>query len=328
MQGKTVFVTGATGFLGGALARRLAADGARVKALARRPERADYIRDVNNIEIVVGDITSAERMQAVIPGCDVVFHVAAATGGAYEQQLAVNVDGTRNVMTAAAEAGVERAVHVSTISVYGFGYYGEITEPTPRRPGHDPYCLTKAEAEVVVEGIAERQGLAYSIIRPGMIYGPRSGAWTDAMFQLAKRDPTPIVGDGRGSAHPIYVDDVVDLTVTLATHPAAVGEAFNCAADPAPSWRDFLGAYADLANSRRWFDVPGSVLRPLAQLAALLAGEHTTAKDLPDMLQFVTSETTFRMDKARDLLGWEAQVSLDEGIRRCVPYLQQKGLLA
>jgi 2-alkyl-3-oxoalkanoate reductase len=325
LSGKTVLVTGATGFLGGHLVNRLADDGVQVKALARRPERDRYIKDAPGAEVVQGDLTDADRMREVTQGCTVIFHVGAALGGDLAHQRRVNVDGTRHVMQAAATAQVERVVHVSTISTYGYRNRADVTEDTPPDPGADPYHITKVEAEQVVREIGAAENVDYTIIRPGMIYGPRSTQWTKTFFNVAKRGIW--IGDGSGSAFPIYVDDVVDLCVTAATHPAAVGEAFNCTPDPSPTWRQFLGAYQQLAGVDRWIGVPPLLLRPAVMLAGVVAPQQSKAKDLPDLLPFVTNHITYKMDKARDLLGWQPQVELSDGATRCVPYLREKGLL-
>jgi 2-alkyl-3-oxoalkanoate reductase len=328
LQGKTALVTGATGFVGGALARRLASEGTQVRALARRPERDGYIRDAAGIEIVSGDVTDAARMRKLAQGCDYVFHAAAVTMGLLEVQRTVNVHGTRNVAEAAGLAGVGRFVHVSTIAVYGYRIHGDITEDTPLDPGNDPYGITKAEAEAAVGETAADHGLAYSIVRPGMIYGPRSGPWTRGVFSLARRKPTIFVGDGSGSAFPIHIDDVVDLLLTVAAHPAAAGKTFNATPDPSPTWREFLGAYSALAGHNRWLGIPPALLTPVVGLVGLFAPKNHQVKDLPDMLRFAQRTTTYRMDKARDLLGWQPKVALADGIESCVPYLREKGMLS
>ena len=171
---KSVLVTGATGFLGSHLIERLSSDGVSVKALARREGRDRYIRDLENVEIIMGDITDAERMREVMQGCSIVFHVAAALGGDLQHQQHINVDGTRNIMQAAVNAGVDRVVHVSTVSVYGYRNRRDVAESTPYDPGADPYHITKVGAEKAVQEVAQANQVEYSIIRPGMIYGPRS----------------------------------------------------------------------------------------------------------------------------------------------------------
>ncbi|MCB9453406.1 MAG: SDR family NAD(P)-dependent oxidoreductase [Anaerolineaceae bacterium] len=328
LQGQTVLVTGATGFVGGALARRLANDGADVKALARTPEKGHSLRDVPNIEIVQGDITDAERMKAVIQGCDIVFHVAAAIGGTFEFQHKANLDGVRNVMLAAAEAGVKRVVHVSTIAVYGYRASRAVTEATPPNPGRVAYNRTKAEGERTVREIGKERGVSYSIVRPGMIYGPRSNAWTRMLFQVARRKPTPFLGDGSGNPAPIYIDDLIDLMLLMAEHPAAENETFNAVNDPPPTWREFLGGYSQLVGHQAWFGLPvwmGTVVAPLAELVMTLRG---TPQDVPALISYVTGQRTYSTAKARELLGWQPKTSLADGIQQCAPWLREKGLLS
>lgn len=327
LDGSTILVTGATGFLGGAMVRRLAAEGATVRALARNPDRAGYVRDVENVTVVEGDLTHPLGMVEVTAGCTHVVNVAAALNGSLATQMSVNHDGTRNVMTAAVRAGVERVVHISTIALYGYRNTTDVTEETPPQPGRDPYGVSKLAAERVVHEFGATRGLRYTIIRPGMIYGPRSGMWTGQMFKLARRNPTIFIGDGSGSCFPIHVDDVVDLTVTALTHPSADGETFNCTPDPSPTWREFLGGYAALAGHQNWLAIPPVLLKPVAWLGGKFAPADSALQDLPDLLPFSQRHITYKMDKAADLLGWRAGVPLDAGIAGTEDWLRDKGLL-
>jgi nucleoside-diphosphate-sugar epimerase len=327
LQGKTVLVTGATGFLGSALVSRLVTDGVRVRALARRPHKAEFLRDLKNVEIVPGDVNDLEVIETAVKGCAVVFHVAAALGGDIARQQKTNIQGTHTVMQAAHEAPVKRVVYVSTISVYGYKQSGDVTEDTPLSPGHDPYAITKAEAEAVVQTVAEKHHLATTIIRPGMIYGPGAKLWTRTMFKIARRNPTIFIGNGNGSAYPIYVDDVVDLMMVLATHPKAAGQAFNCTPDPSPTWREFLNGYARLAGHQNWLGIPPALVSPFVRLAAGSAGSFTQRKDLPDMLRFLQGTVTYKMDKARTLIGWQPKVDLTSGMQKCASWLREIGLL-
>ncbi len=288
--------------------------------------------DLPGIEVLPGDVTDGQRMRDIARGCDYVFHLVAVWRGSLAHHRAVNVEGTRNVMMAAVEAGVERIVHVSTVSVYGFRLHGGISEDAPLQPGSTPYNLTKAEGEMVVREIATRHSLPYSMIRPGNIYGPRSPIWTTALFRytqakLLNHRYTFWFGDGCGSAHPIYVDDVVDLLLTLATHPAARGEVFHCAPDPSPTWREFLSGYGQLAGGSRWVGVPrGTVYFPAAIAEPFL---HLAEQGLAlrELLRYMEQPVTYRMTKARDLLGWRPQVDLGTGILRCAPGLREQGVL-
>lgn len=324
-EGKTVLVTGATGFLGGEIVRRLHQDGAHVRTLVRNRERAKGIEGF--AEIVDGDLSKPERLAEAVKGAQIVIHSAAALRGKLAEQYAANREGTRSLATAASDAGVERLVHISTISVYGYRNTYDVTEDTPPAPGTDPYGVSKLAAEVALREVAAERKLLFSIIRPGMIYGPRSGMWTGQMFKVARRRPTIFIGNGSGSCYPIYVDDVVEMTLLLATHPKALGETFNCTPDPSPTWREFLGTYARLAGHQMWFGIPPLLLVPVAALSGRLAPEGSPLRDLPDLLPFSQRYITYQMDKAYHLLHWNPKVSLQEGVRRCETWLREKGLL-
>ncbi|MBI1259768.1 MAG: SDR family NAD(P)-dependent oxidoreductase [Chloroflexi bacterium] len=323
LSNQQVLVTGATGFLGGALTLRLAAEGVRVRALARSPQKAASLRE-RGIEVFEGDVTDRTAMRLAVDGCRVVFHIAASLGGSYAQQRAVNVEGTRNVVRAAALANVERFVHISSISTYGYNYRGDVTEEMTLAPGSDPYAITKAEGERDVRAA----DMPYTIIRPGMIYGPGAVNWTGNLFKVARLNPTPFVGSGLGSAFAIHVDDVVDLLITAATHPAAVGQVFNCTPDPSPTWREYLGRFSLLAGHDNWLPIPPALIYPLAGIVMLVSPAYTMGRDLPDQVGFLTRTITYKMAKARDLLGWTPQIDLDTGIASCVPWLREQGLLS
>lgn len=327
LKDQAAFVTGATGFLGGALVHRLVAEGMQVKALARDLTRAAYIRDLPAVEIVRGDITDARVMTDLIRDVDVVFHVAAATSGPLSLQTRVNVNGTRNVAQASANAGAKRLVHVSSIAVYGYQYRGVITEDTPHLPGRTAYSVTKSQAESEVQRVAVETGLAYSIIRPGMIYGERSGAWTVSMYRLATIDPTPFIGAGAGTAYPIYVGDVVDMMVLLATHPDAIGEAFNCVMPDLPTFREFIGYYQAMAGHQNWLSIPPRAVQTVAPLLEITRRFRDDPVDLSDLVTYIESSVSYSMDKAQHQLDWQPPTSLDVGMARSAAYLIEQGLL-
>jgi nucleoside-diphosphate-sugar epimerase len=323
LSGKTALVTGAAGFLSSALTLRLASEGVKVRALVRRPEKAKFLHDQPNIDIVQGDITDAARMREVTQGCDYVFHVAVLYGSHAEQQR-VNVEGTRNVVQAAEAANITRLIHVSTLAVYGYVVPSEVPETTPLAVNHhDPYVVSKGQAESIVRAAK----IPYSIIRPGGIYGARSGLWTRTMFSVARRNPTIFVGDGSGTPPIIYVDDVVNLLLTVAEHPKAVGEAFNCATDPSPTWREFLGAYSKLAGHNNWLGIPVPIAMGAVSLASAFASSTSAQRDLPKLVRYGTHRVRYPMTKARELLGWQPKIDLATGVKLCEPWLREKGLL-
>jgi nucleoside-diphosphate-sugar epimerase len=193
----------------------------------------------------------------------------------------VNVTGTRNVVESAVAAKVERMVPVSTNSIYGYSHNGDVTEDMGPTPGRDAYALTKSEGEAVVREVAETHGLSYSIIRPGNMYGPRSNMWTAGMFKLARRKPTIYLGNGGGTIPVIHIDDIVDLMVLLATHPAADGEAFNATPEPAPTWREFIGGYSKLSGHQKWLGIPLWPVKLIANTVSALVPSNSAAREMP-----------------------------------------------
>ncbi|NLX08991.1 MAG: SDR family NAD(P)-dependent oxidoreductase [Chloroflexi bacterium] len=329
LAGKTVLVTGATGFLGGALVRRLAKDGAQVRALVRSPEKTGWMHDLPGVELVPGDITDAARMQAVCANCTVVIHAAAALGGNLAHQQRVNVIGTQHVVQAAAATGVERLVHISSLAVYGYRRQAAVvTEELGPAPTYDAYSLTKSAAEGVVRDVASRSGLAYTILRAGGIYGPHARYWTVRLFKLAQRQPLIMPGQGRGTVPLIYVDDLLDLCAIVATHPAAVNETYNAAYDPPPTMREYLDALARLAGHPvRWLALPVWPVRLAAKVATLGARPGTRRGDLPGLMVMLTHYTVYSMAKARAQLGWQPPTDLATGIQRSAAWLREQGLL-
>jgi 2-alkyl-3-oxoalkanoate reductase len=325
LQGKTVLVTGGTGFLGSALANELARQGAKVRVLARRPERNKWLTEPN-IEAIQGDLAQADSLVKAVQDCEIVFHVAVSYGK-LDEQLKVNVEGTHALAQASAKANVKRFVHVSSLAAYGYKVRGTVTESTPIQQSIEPYSHTKAEAERAVQSVAQATGLSYSIVRPGGIYGANSGVWTHTMFTLAKRKPLIFAGAGQGNVPLIHVDDLVNLIIVCSTHPNAHQEIFNAVMPKPVIWREFLQAYAKLVGNRTWLGIPEILVKLGARGVSLFASKQSGLIALYELVDYGMSEVFYSTDKAKQKLGWEAQLSLDEGVQRCIPFLKAKGLL-
>lgn len=322
LQGKRVFVTGATGFIGGALALRLSELGAEVIALARTPSKGDFLKEVG-VQIVQGDITDFLRLHEVVNDIDVLFHLAAVAGvGTADVMQKVNIEGTRNILEAAQAAEVGRFVHVSTIAVYGYRRCGTVDESARLGDTGDMYGDTKA----IGEGLVRRSGLPWAIVRPGQVYGPRSQPWSVRMLELT-RGITPLIDSGRGSCHPIYIDDLVELIVLSGFHDGAVGQIFNGTPDPPYTWFAFLDAYARMHNQTRYLDISREFVMPVAAMFDVLLALSGRRLPLRAMIDFVTNDVTYTNRKAREMLGWEPAVDLREGMRRTELWFRSKRYL-
>jgi nucleoside-diphosphate-sugar epimerase len=325
LEGKRILVTGATGFIGGHLARRLHADGAHVLALERTPGKGDALAELG-IEVVWGDITDHERMAEIVSrDVHIVMHIAAWTdssSGPARRAEEANVAATRHLARSAAQVGVARFIYTSSIAVYGLKGDNPVDETTPVEPFGDPYGDSKIRAERALHQVGQETGLDYVIVRPGQVYGPGSAHWTIRLALAAKRGELPLFSGGRGAAHPIYVDDLVTLLLLCAVHPNATGQVFNGVGDGATTWADFFGGYMQMILTRRALRLPCW----MAHTATVIANPFTR-NNLPYLIDHLCGQGRISNRKAKELLGWTPHISLEEGLARCEAWLRAEGIL-
>ena len=329
-QRPRVLITGATGFLGGRLAQRLATEaGYPVRGLARTPEKGRWLAELG-VEIVQGDVTDPASLQAAMEGCGIVYHAAAwvRETGAREEVWAVNVQGTANVVEAALAAGVGRFIHVSSCGVYGSLQRLDIDETTPPRLSGDLYRDSKLEAEqVVLQAIRER-GLPGVIVRPSQVYGPGSPQFTVRPVKAILEGKMVLVDGGRHLAKPVYIDNLVDALILCAEVAGVEGEILNITDGYTVTWAEFFGAYARMLGKEKLPSVPYPVawlVALLNEIQAAVQGKKATLNR--KVLTTLRSRNSFSNRKARVLLGWEPRVDFQEGMRRSQEWLRQEGYL-
>jgi len=189
-----VCVTGGTGFLGRALVRRLLAEGAQARVLARPSKRADEL-EAQGAEVVHGDLSDPEAIERAVREAEVVYHAAAKINppGTRAEFFETNVRGTERVLQACLQAGVGRVVYLSSIAVYGLVREGErISEDTPYDDApekRDLYAQSKTAADELAVSFAKKTGLPVAILRPGVVYGPGRPLPAGLLaFRLGKTD--------------------------------------------------------------------------------------------------------------------------------------------
>ncbi|MBI4596931.1 MAG: SDR family NAD(P)-dependent oxidoreductase [Candidatus Omnitrophica bacterium] len=312
-HGKRVLVTGAGGFIGSHLAEKLTAAGAKTRALVHyRSDGSwgwlDRSPMKEQIEIVAGDVRDAESVQQAMQGIDIAFHLAALIGIPYSYHapssyIHTNVEGTLHVLQAARTHGIERVVHTSTSEVYGTARYVPIDEAHPLH-AQSPYAASKIGADALAESFAHAFGLPVVIVRPFNTFGPRQSAraviptimtqcLTDGVIRLGHLHPTRDLN---------YVDNTVEGYLRAAEAPAAIGRTINLGSGREISIGDLAAVIAGLADRPIRIEEDESRLRPPQSEVDRLLAKNALA---------------------REVLGWEPSITLEEGLRITMAWMRE-----
>lgn len=306
-------VTGATGLIGRRLIERLLGEGRAVRALVLPAEAAQVTaRGLDGAEIIYGDITDRASIAGACTGVTRVYHLAAVVGDWGDDALfhQVNVEGTRNVLEAAARARCERVVVVSSIAVYGGQLATAVCHETmPREYGVSAYGRTKRAAEQLALDHHALGHVPITVVRPGNVYGPGSALWVDEVVRLIRAGRAMLIDGGHGDATLAYVDNVVDVLVRAGTAAHAVGRIYNVNDGSGVSWRRY---FADLAAIVGAPAPVRSIPAPAARLVAA-AMERTwrrlgkTARPLvtQEAVNLLASKRPVPIARAKDELGYD-----------------------
>jgi nucleoside-diphosphate-sugar epimerase len=329
LKGKKALVTGATGFIGGRLAERLISEGMQVRGLARTPAKGQWLAGLG-VELVPGDITAPASLRTAIAGCQLVFHAAAwvSEGGTKAEVWAVNVTGTQNVVNAALAEEVERFVHLSSCAVYGSLQQPNIDETTPTRMRGNLYGDSKVAAEQVVFRAYRDRGLPVVAARASQVYGPRSRQFTLRPIEVIKAGKMVLIDKGRHLCKPIYIDNLVDGLILCAQVEAAVGEAINFTDGAPVPWREFFGAYGRMLGIDSFPSVPFALAWLIGyynEITARRRGKKASFNRAA--IHALHSSNSFSNQKARELLGWQPNIDLAQGMTLTEAWLRVEGYL-
>jgi predicted dehydrogenase/nucleoside-diphosphate-sugar epimerase len=312
-----VLVTGAGGFLGGALLRRLVQEGAKVRAGVRRIPK----NPLPGVDYVAGDLGDPEYVDILVAGVDTVFHVGAAMKGSAADFQRGTVAGTRNVINACLRHRVERVVYVSSLSVleHAVRHAETVTEAWPLEPHAElrgAYTQTKLEAERMVMAAAKEQGLPVCVIRPGVIFGrgvePSSPAGS---FAMSGR--WIVVGNGSLPLPLVYVDDVVDALLLASSRPGVEGALVNLVDPARVTQRELIRiAQAARPNIKASY-VPKFVLMTASVGIEALGRLLKRAVPLSRYrIRSIRPLSNFDQSAVQEKLGWTPGVGVIEGLRR------------
>jgi nucleoside-diphosphate-sugar epimerase len=323
---KLNLVTGATGQLGSHIVEQLRSAGESVRVLVRPGRDLDFLRQQGAV-IVEGDLRDAAAVARAAQGASIVYHCAAKVSdwGPWQSFEEEAVTATRNVVAACKSAGVERLLHVSSISVYGHPTPApgdRIVEDTPLGQRFwlwDYYPRAKLLAEQIA-----REFPNTTIVRPSWLYGPRDRITIPRVIPALIERRVPIIGSGENFLNIIYAGDVAAGAIRAANLPNAVGQAYNLCSEGEVTQQDLLNTLTDALSLPRvtkhipyWLAIRWAfVLEAFGKLLRRPKPPTITRR----AIYLIGRSTQFSTQKAREQLGWTPKVGIQEGVRRTLEW--------
>ncbi|MCC6933802.1 MAG: NAD-dependent epimerase/dehydratase family protein [Deltaproteobacteria bacterium] len=327
-KGSLVLVTGATGFTGAVLTRKLAEQGARVRAIARNKAKCDQFSGLN-IEWFIGQVHDEQVIKEASAGVEYIFHVAAAYREPQIKQIDyynVHVKSTKLLAECAKEnKNLKCFIHVSTIGVHGHIETPPADEDYRFAPGDD-YQITKAEAELWFRDFAKSNNIPFTVIRPAAIYGPGDQRLLK-LFKMATKPFFPLLGYGKCLYHMIHVDDLTNAMILAATSVKGLGEVF-IVGDAEPIATAEIGRIAadEYGRKLRVLRIPVTPFFILADLCELVCKPFGIEPPIyRRRVAFFTKDRSFNTSKLRNVLGFEYGRSTEQGIRDTARWYKENG---
>jgi nucleoside-diphosphate-sugar epimerase len=327
-----VLVTGGTGFVGAHLLSRLLVRRHQVTSLDKNPGLFDDELRSRGATVLGGSVTDPNDVDRAMTGCELVYHLASPFGDILQPDAAywdIEVNGTRNVLEAAARHGVRRVVHCSTQGVHGIIDEPPGNEDSPIAP-RDYYCYSKAEGEKVAHEFMAK-GMDIVIVRPTSVYGPGDTRGWLKLYRMVAKGWFLMIGDGRTLNHPVYVENLVDLFELSGAAPAARGRVYLAGDDEPVTLTDLVrGVGAAVGTNVRIIRFPWYEAARFG--ATLIEGVSKLFGVRPPVfrrrLSWFKTNRAFRIDRAKTELGYSPRVRLQEGLARTAYWYRKAGYLA
>ena len=322
-------VTGANGFVGASLCRRLIERGDEVRGLVRKTSDCSLLHGLP-VKHVVGSLDEISVLKKAVEGVDLVYHVAAAVSdwGSREYFQKGNVEGTRNILEASIEAGVKRFVFISSIAVHSFIGGQDMDENAPQLPTPFPYCQTKREAEALVMAVHKLHQIEVTIVRPGDVFGPGDRTSLLKMAEYLEKGKMAYVGGGRTLAAFTYVENLNEGLVLAGIVDKAAGETYVITDGSHRTWRDYfekLTQALDLPQPK--ISIHPALAYPAAWILEWIYRLFRVSSRPPItryLIAHVRKDFHFGIQKAGRELGYVPAIGFDEAIRRTAAWYRQQ----
>jgi len=324
-----VLITGASGFLGTHLTRRLVQEGYPVRALVRKLSSFEQLRNLG-VEIFFGDIRDESSLRSATRGAEMIIHAAAATSGSVEASMETTVNGTLNVLKIAQEEAIRKVVYISTLSVYDYTRLPanhlvreeDALEPDPQNRG--AYTYSKLEAEKIVQRFMRETSLPIVILRPGTIHGPGGPALTPMIGYALSKGLVLAIGSKRFELPLVYIDNLLDAIIFSLCSENAAGRIYNIVDEETIPKHAYIQRYLHKTNGRGH-----AVYLPYCLVYGMTLGlemlSRVSHKD-PFLTRYRLSAScrNFRFDvsKAKHDLGWFSRIPLQEGLENTFKFVR------
>jgi nucleoside-diphosphate-sugar epimerase len=320
-------VTGASGFVGSHLVDELLARGTSVRALVHRPEAAPGLRE-RGVEVLVGDVRNPSVLQEAVRGVEGVYHCAAAVGPAFSPReiREVGLTGVRHLLEATRTCAAARIVLLSSINVLGTRDLDPATEEIPCRCSGDAAADVKIEIEALAREYEQGHGVDVTILRPGLIYGPRDRHNLPQMIRALRRGRFAFIGSRDNVAPIVHVSDVVQALLLAGRPPASRGRVYHITDGSRTTIGEFVGHLAELLGCPPPRLVLPFVVPYLGCLAAEFLGRtglrRGPARINRATLRFLGTSRFVDISRARRELAYAPRIMYREGLAATVPWLE------
>ncbi len=310
--------------VGSHIVERLVEEGVEVRAFIRPMSDTSYLQTLP-VQVRRGEIADGEAIRRAMEGIQIVFHAAGylhmgsafAARESFTPYRVVNIDFTEALLDSAVTNGVTRFVYVSSVAVYGPEARAPISEESPLEPVSS-YGRSKVVAEAIVQSYHRSKGLATTVIRPCIIYGPRDRHFLPGAIKLANLPILPLVDGGRRRIDLVHVNDVVDLMLLAGRAEQAIGRVYNAASGAPPAFREVLEAYRRVAGrAARIVTLPPYafvLLGPLLRYLLVRMAPGVEGLINPVGIAYLKRDVYFDMRRAREELKYAPRIAFEQGL--------------
>ncbi|KQC09989.1 MAG: hypothetical protein APR62_12845 [Smithella sp. SDB] len=329
---KNILVTGAGGFIGAVLCKRLVEDKFNVIGLAMPGEKTEKLEQTG-VSIIRGDLTLPETIRGICKGIDIVYHLAARVTywGTKKEFYDTIYEATKNILEEAS-GKVKRFVYISSVVATGLGpiHRKGLRESDPVYKTGIFYGDAKLDAEEIVWKYHRNGKISATVIRPTNVIGPGSVWVRDAVDNLS-RPFLPLIDNGRWNASLLYVENLVDALILAGTKEIAAGQTYHIRDDYATTWRqyfiDIAGLMGKKVKATTFISVPFALAWPSAGLVgAVCAALHLRTTLTRHNVGMMGRDNEIDNSKVKNELGWKTRVKYEEALRRIGAWMKKEGL--